>query len=142
MEKKNEVLELQTKNLKIDLEKKDEKKVEVTNEVIMILNNSEVDDKRKAAYDSIIEVIKAKRYPTSKCCRLLKAFEYIDICDKTVTIYTNGKDLEFSDVIPMDEIKNALRRNLHCYTLDITFKDVKCVSVFDFYIKNYTPKVI
>ena len=146
LEKKEKIFELNTtstKKINIDeVTKSDNETSSSSKEVIMIINDSEVDRNRKGTYKTIIDVIKSKKYPTSKCCRLLKAIDYIDMGENSITIYVNDRDLDDSDVMPNDEIKNALRRDLHSYNLEINFVNLKCVSVFDYYIENYTPKTI
>ena len=102
----------------------------------MIVNDYEVNNNRKGVYNTIIDLLKKKKYATSKFYRLLRSIQYIDLLPTSINLYINYAELDNIDEIPMIEIREALRESMHCKDLQVLFLNYKHTNIFEYYLMD------
>lgn len=109
-------------------------------EVIMINNNDKLDNIKTSVYEVIIKTLGKYKLSPNERYALLQSFYYIDICPMSVVIYIDKFILEKAHLnethLHADELVDKIRDVLYCPNMDVTFVDLKCVNLLNFYLKK------
>lgn len=109
-------------------------------EVIMINNDDKLDNIKTSVYEVIIKTLDKYKLSPNERYALLQSFYYIDICPMSVVIYIDKFILEKAHLneshLHADELVDKIRDVLYCPNMDVTFVDLKCVNLLNFYLKK------
>lgn len=110
------------------------------NDVIMIINDSKLDNIKKTVYEVIIKTLDKYKLSPNERYALLQSFYYIDICPMSVVIYIDKFILEKAHLnesyLHADELVDKIRDALYCPNMDVMFIDLNCVNLLNFYLKK------
>lgn len=110
----------------------EERKTSSNKSYIILKNENGMTKEKSQVYDEIVKVLKNKKYPTSKICRMLQAMQHINVLTSNVIIYTNERCLDMTDLMPKKDIIEHIKEKLN---MKVTFINMKTVSVLDYYLK-------
>lgn len=124
---------------KVETNEKRNKKLDGS-EVIMVINDDKIDNIKKTVYDVIIKTLDKYKLSPNERYALLQSFYYIDICPLSVVIYIDKFILEKAHLneshLHADELVDKIRDVLYCPNMDVTFVDLKCINLLNFYLKK------
>lgn len=121
------------KNVIISKNNDNKSNVKKNKEYIIFSNSKGVSEEKSKVYDVIISLLKEKKFPTSKMCRMLNALQHINLLKTTIVIYTNETQLDETDIIPKKEIIECLTKK---FNLKVEFVKINSVNIFNYYLKT------
>lgn len=130
-EEKKNIAEI-NKNLDNIKKEREEQKTSTNKSYIILKNEVNMTKEKSDVYDEIIKIIKEKKYPTSKNCRILQALQHVNVLKSNVIIYTNERCLDMTDLVPKSEITTRIKEK---FNMKVTFINMKTVNILDYYLK-------
>lgn len=87
-------------------------------------------------YNCIINALKNCNLSTSNICGILKSFPYVDFINDSAVIYINERNIEG---VIISKVKRKIFETINDKfqnKIKISFKPLKYVSVFDYFVKT------
>lgn len=110
------------------------------NDVIMVINDNNIDNIKKNIYDVIIKTLNKYNLSPNERYALFQSFFYIDVCPMSIVIYIDnfiiGKAHLNESNLHKDELVDKIRDVLYCPNMDVTFVDLNCVNLLNYYLSK------